>query len=86
MKTLLILLVLLLVPVGLYPTGIHPAVPYSLSDLVRQEYMDEVWRVYALRAYHGSGYRTKVVDGRVWFLRAGAWCRYELPAGWLWLE
>ena len=86
MKTLLILLVLLLVPVGLYPTGIHPAVPYSLSDLVRQEYMDEVWRVYALRAYHGSGYRTKVIDGRVWFLRTGAWCRYELPAGWRWLE
>ena len=84
MKTLLILLALLLVPVGLYPTGDHPVVPYSLTDLVHQEYMAEVWRVYALRAYHGAGYRKKVVDGQVWFFRAGSWCRYELPAGWRW--
>lgn len=78
---------ILALPVGLYPTGEYPTVPYSLTDLIREEHMAEAWKIKALQAIHGTGYRQEWRGDTLYFLRGGKWCRYELiermiPKGW----
>ena len=82
MRILLAALIVLCIPTILYPLGIHPALPYSLSDLVREEYMTEVWQKKARQAYHGTGYRIEWINGKEYFRRDGQWCRYKIPADW----
>jgi len=79
MRSLLAILLVLFFPAILFPMGEHPTVPYSLSDLVREEFMAEVWEVKALQAYHGTGYRKEWINDRLYFWRDGQWCLYELP-------
>lgn len=81
MRSLLAILIVLVLPTILYPLGEHPTVPYSLSDLAREEFMAEIWQVKALQAYHGTGYRHEWINGRLHFFRDGEWCLYELPRG-----
>ncbi|MBW2675343.1 MAG: hypothetical protein JRD89_18350 [Deltaproteobacteria bacterium] len=81
MRILLAILIVLAFPTVLFPLGQHPTVPYSLSDLVCEEFMAEVWQIKTLQAYHGTGYRQEWINGRLHFYRDGQWCRYELPAG-----
>jgi len=84
MKALLAILIVLAFPAILYPLGEHPGIPYSLSDLIREEFMIEAGRVKALQAYHGTGYQKEWINGRLYFWRDGQWCLYELPSGWRW--
>jgi len=84
---LIALSLILLTPAALYPTGRRPDVPYSLSDLVRQECMAEVWETKVLQAIHGTGYRMEWRGDQLWFYRGGEWCRYTIrenliPKGW----
>ena len=81
MRVLLAILLVLIAPTILFPLGEHPMVPYSLSDLAREEFMAEVWQIKALQAYHGTGYRKEWINGRLHFWRDGQWCLYALPEG-----
>ena len=77
-------ILLLGIPTPLFPTGEPLTVPYSLTDLIREERMSEYAAEKIRQAYHGRGYPVEILyTGEARFYRDGRWCRYVVPDGWI---